>query len=100
MGTEAKNDNEIRRGEIVSINVEALYEFFGDQLHNTKIDKTGDFYFDLYNQSNGDLACMNGEECCVEFVGKTGDVVFRNENGDEDVLFTLTAEEVKVAVYT
>lgn len=97
--------DQISIGDIVCINVKALYDSFGEKLHNTAIEHCADdwpenYYYDLCNQSNGSLACMDGEKCYVVYIGKTGDIVFRNENGDEDVHFTLTAEEAKVAVYT
>lgn len=97
-----------KTGEIVGINVHALYHSFGQRLTHTGITVTGkqgndhfplDYWYDL-TFHNGDLACMDGEECRIGNVDKYGNVTFINENGDTDACFTLSPAEAKIAVYS
>lgn len=95
-------------GEIVGINVSALYRTFGQRLSNTEIGVIpknrvrgglpSDYWYDLNFQGSGDLACMDGEECEILNIDKHGNITFRNENGDNDVCFVLSPEESKVAI--
>lgn len=97
-----------KNGEIVVINVHALYHAFGLRLSNTEIGvvpknkvKNGmpsDYWYDLNFQTSGELACMDGEECEIANIDKYGNMTFRNNNGDEEVCFTLSKEEAKVAI--
>lgn len=99
----------LKIGEIVGINVHALYSAFGLRLSKTEIEvvpknrvKGGlpsDYFYDLNFQSSRDLACMDGEECAVASVDEYGNITFQNDNGDEPVFFTLSPAEVSVAIF-
>lgn len=54
-------------------------------------------YYDLINKGHL-LACMDGEPCVVSFINtRTNTVQFVNE--DSKIPFTLTFDEVSVAVF-
>lgn len=99
-----------KTGEIVAINVRALFSHFGVRLRNTEIAAVpkynkgeqypSDYWYDLNFQTSGELACMDGEECEIANIDKYGNMTFRNNNGDEEVCFTLSADEAKVALFS
>lgn len=77
----------------VTISVEKLY---GKNLEGGIVEKTGNedmTYYDLY--INGTLACMDGETCEVVEESENRCILI-NKNGDADVKFTLTTEEMKL----
>jgi len=87
--------NVYKEGLEVSINVEQLNFSFGNKLSYGTIE-TDDDYFDLYN-TDGNIACMNGEECVIEQVGEVL-ITLVNQNGEGDIHFTLTRSEADAAI--
>lgn len=85
----------------LSSSVKSLYDS-RKKLEHCTVVYTHDEYegviadcYDLYNE-NGELACVDGETCCVSKAGETS-ITFRNDNGDYAIYFTLTLEEVGIA---
>lgn len=63
-----------------------------------RTEDDGDEWFDLYNDS-GSMACMDGEVVLLKSID--GNVyTFINSNGEKDVDFKLTKEEVDHAVFS
>lgn len=87
--------------KVIGISVKTLYEQYGDTLTMGFIEKwkeDGKTYYDLYN-SDGVLACCDGEEWPVEEEGEDL-VTFRAKDADgEPVRFSLTQEELGVASF-
>ena len=90
----------IKVGDKLCISTKALYERFGVRLAYTEVKLTqenGIDYYALINKGHL-LACMDGEPCVVSFINtRTNTVQFVNE--DSKIPFTLTFDEVSVAVF-
>ena len=105
-----ENFMDFTTGDIVAINVHALYYAFGLRLSNTEVNVTpknrikdgmpSDYWYDLDFHASGKLACMDGEECEIVNIDKHGNITFCNRNGDDEVFFILSPEESKVALYS
>lgn len=95
-----EHNNQLKIGDKVCVSTQALYEQFGERLSHGHISPEkgeGCIYYDMYN-SEDNVCCMDGEVNRVESIN--GDnVVFVNEDGEEPIRFTLSTEEVKVAVF-
>ena len=87
------------KGESVCISLESLYRNITN-LNSGHIDFTEDNgceYYDLYND-NGVLVCMDGEVCIIEDISE--DVfTLSNNTGIQEEYFTLTVEEIGIAVF-
>lgn len=87
-------------GDCIGISVQALYNQFGEKLYQGRIERNeqiGCCYYDLYN-TDGTLACMDGEQVFVNSIDD-GKYTLESVDGGESVKFTLTKEEMSVAVY-
>ena len=96
----AKLGHRLQVGDEVCISTQALYERFGKHLSQCSIslDKSeGADYYDMYN-NEGEVCCMDGEMNRVDNICKEY-VVFSNKEEGEPVKFTLSSEEVEVAVF-
>lgn len=86
--------------KLVCINIENLYNTFGNDLMFNKIKHTeqnddDNEYFDLID-FYGTLVCMDGEE--VFILDKNQSIVFLlNQNGENDCIFALTRKEFNIA---
>lgn len=92
--------NMLNKGDEVCISTQALYEKYGERLSHGHIspEKGEDcIYYDMYN-SEGNVCCMDGEVIRVESTNEDT-VVFVNEDDEEPIRFTLSMEEVEVAVF-
>lgn len=90
--------------ETKCISVQALYEKYGEQLTNVKIDyiSKGEEnpdcdYYDLYDRY-GQLVCMDGEVCEV-VSHENGVWTLINSDGEYDIEFELTDEEMEIACF-
>lgn len=87
-------------GMKVCVSVKALYEDEQDLTFGHIIPDFEDGevrYYDLYNEDD-ELACLDGEECIIDQVGKAL-ITLRNTNGDGTIYFTLTREEADIAIF-
>jgi hypothetical protein len=83
----------------VCISVKALYDEIGDNLTYGKIEVSEDGkYFDLYNNDNSLVACMDGEEVIVIHTNDNY-MELLNSNGEIDMNFKLSKEEFEVATF-
>lgn len=77
----------------VSVSLVLLYEFFNVILKFGEIVKSnsdGVDYYDLY--VNGNLVCMDGEEC--EVIDENEQfITYKNSNSEKDHVFILTKRE-------
>ena len=93
---------EIKEGARGCVSVRSLYNMEGGLRSGfivpdfTKSPNDCDYY-DMYN-ADGELVCLDGEEVTIEKVDESG-VTLRNDNGDNTVFFTLTNEEITVALF-
>lgn len=90
-------------GQEVSVSVKALYNLSNDRYIKyggtfaPNFDRNEDLIrCDYYDASNR-LACMDGEVCTVFGGNGDGDIVLKNDNGDEPIYFILSAEEAQAA---
>lgn len=90
---------------IAAISIKTLYEKIGNKqtdyglrIHKTKDDETEQEYFDLIN-SNGDVACMDGEECVVMHDRKNNLFLCTNNNGEQPVRFSLSEKELAICAF-
>lgn len=88
-------------GMSVTVSCKELYEKCRDshsfEIQTEKNESGEDAYWDLYNADN-ELACMDGETC--EIVGiQDGYITLRNNDGESEKLFTLSAEEANVGLF-
>ena len=85
----------------VCISVKTLYDEIGEQLTHGLIQKSGEEgkeYFDLYNNNQDVIACMDGEEVYIVYQDdKTVELL--NKNGEIDMNFKLTRQEYDIAVF-
>lgn len=95
--------NLFKENQEVCLSIETLYGSkkelaFCKTVHGRSRCKGGilDCY-DLYN-SDGELACMDGENCRIDTLGESL-IVFRNDNGDETIYFELMTEEAEIACF-
>lgn len=83
----------------VCVSLKTLYEEFDGELNEGVIVKStyADVdYYDLHHLSG--IVCMDGEEC--EVINEYDDYfVLVNRNGEEDMEFTLTHEEMNVGAF-
>ena len=97
-----------KTGDSVIVNVCALYNRFGEHLRNTEIalvpkphmadEIDSGYWYDLNFHGSGELACFDGEDCVIANIDRAGNITLRNENADDDVCFTLSKEEAKIAI--
>lgn len=93
---------EFREGDRVTVSVQALYDS-GIPLEYGRIETENDYsgevvnYYDLYND-DGELACMDGEECRIEQVGVVL-ITLVNDYGESAVRLTLTRPEAEIALF-
>ena len=85
----------------VCISVKTLYDEIGEQLTHGSIKKSGEEgneYYDLYNNRQDIVACMDGEEVYIVYQDdKTVELL--NKNGEIDTNFKLTRKEFEIATY-
>lgn len=94
----------------VCISLMTLFERYKNDMECEKVDiscgeirhsyqeETDTHYYDLYN-SKGEIMCMDGETCQV-ISELENEVMFLNQDGENDVEFTLTKEEFEYATFT
>ena len=97
-----KEDDFFTEGTTRCISIKALYELSSTLTYGSIIysrdDDVKQEYFDLYNQ-DGQLACLDGEECKVKKVNKDS-VVLTSKNTEFSVDFVLTHEEAQTAFFS
>ena len=93
--------NNLKEGQEVCISVKALYDnnpllTFGKIIPD--FDENGNInYYDLYN-SDWEFACCDGEVVAIDQIGSEL-ITFRNDNGEYRAYFTLTIDEVNLALF-
>lgn len=93
---------QFKEGQEVGISVRLLHErnkplTYGEVIH-TQDEETNLNYYDLYN-SDGELACMDGEEIIIDQVGSSL-LTLKNNNGDSTIYFTLTLDEANYSIFS
>ena len=79
----------------ITVCLNGLYDKFNGNLFEGTIEKTvagENEYFDLY--TNKGLVCMDGETCTI-IEEKDDMFILKNENGEYDMTFILTKEEMQ-----
>jgi hypothetical protein len=88
------------KGEEFCLSIKSLYDKIGSLKYGEIIPDFEDGemkYYDLYNEQ-GDLSCLDGEECIVDDVG-IDTIVFINNCGERAARFKLTFDEADIAIF-
>lgn len=83
----------------VAVDLAILYSKYNGNLIYGEIEtviQDGIEYYDLY--TNGQLVCMDGEECEVLETNENF-TTLKNINGELETTFKLTIQEFKIAAY-